>query len=170
MLTNLGYNTGWGKEEAANEVKKIDGLNAGVEHAIGSERYNKSQIVKNPLFLELDTFRRIDCEHVLIPIRELNATAKSREERSNGHGGFGGYCFGARNFEEQKTANAKKLYQFIEYLTRKDIPFTLLNFPRMIHEPMYLHSELTYALFPDLSYDEFFKEHLKLANPGLIRF
>lgn len=167
LLTNLGYNTGYTPDEAQGELNKNPDLRGGIEHGLGSDRFSNSMIVKNPEFLKVDKFKKVgDVRHVIIPIRNLQATAESRGNQS---GAYGGYCFGANSVETQKTANAKLFYHFIEYLTSEEIPFTIMNFPRIINDQIYCFNSLR-PIFADLNFNGFSQKFLDLANPGWIRY
>ena len=47
LFTALGFNTGYDLDECEQHIKR-SGCNGGIEHSIGTERFEKADIVKNP--------------------------------------------------------------------------------------------------------------------------
>lgn len=172
LLSALGMDTGYTEDECFHICNNA--CQGGAEWTI--EKPYK--ILKNPEFMVKieDIVQNYDIDHVIIPIRNLEDTAKSRENNSENHGGFGGYCFNAHNLEEQETNNARLFYEMIEILTRYDVPFTTIAFPHMIEYRMYLYRKLkSTGLFDELEGKEeqerennFFDTHKRIANPDKI--
>ena len=171
LCTNLGLNTGYTKDEANDSINKIQGLNAGIEHGLRSDRLNNSYIIKNPEFIHVDKFKQLEkkyrIETVIIPIRDLSATAKSREYMNeNTHASYGGYWLGATNAEQQEEENAIALYKFIHYLESNEIDYTLISFEKMMSDWEYL-----YDLLPTLVSSGYFKKkYFELIDKDKIRF
>lgn len=138
LLSALGMDTGYTEEECFHICNNA--CQAGAEWTI--EKPYK--ILKNPEFMVdiEEIVQEHDIEHVIIPIRNLEQTAKSRANNSENHGGFGGYCFNAKNVEEQTVNNAILFYEMIEILTRYDIPYTTIAFPKMVKESQYTWNKL----------------------------
>ena len=171
LLSALGLDTGYTEDECFNICNNA--CQAGAEHTI--EKPYK--ILKNPQFMMdmEEIVKEHDIEHVIIPIRRLEDTAKSRENNNENHGGFGGYTFDAENYDEQLEYNAHYFYKMIEVLTKNEIPFTTIAFPLMIEDWRYLLDRLEEALFDsDNLYNSksptaSFKEaHKRIANPDKI--
>lgn len=171
LITNCGLNTGYSKEEAYNAIRKIDGLNAGIEHGINQEKTEKSTYIKNPQWIDTGEFNRLRNKYiisnVLLPVRDLDATAKSREYMNSvTHGAYGGFWMGAHNVEQQKQVNAKMTYNFIHYCALNDIPVTIISFELMMQDPAYLYEKLKL----NVSFDMFLNEYHNLLDKDKIRF
>ncbi len=138
LKLDTGYTEAYCKKELSNACR------GGCEHTI--EKPYK--ILKNPEFIKTieDIVIDNDIEHVIIPIRNLKETAKSREQNQHNNGGFGGWCFDAHNIEEQEAANARLTYNMIEVLTRYDIPFTTIAFPKMVKDEKYLFKKINMSI------------------------
>jgi hypothetical protein len=167
LFTELGLSTGYSKDEANNSINRLKDLRAGIEHIKGDDRWDSADIVKNPQYAIVEKFKLIQDEisHVIIPIRNLTETAKSREKCNTNHGRYGGFWLGAETVEEQETANAKLIYNLIEYLTKIGMTFTTIGFPAMVHHTGYAFDSLNMI---DVSYTEFSKAHKKIADIGKI--
>jgi len=170
LLTNLGEKTGYTREEAEYEIKRIDNLNAGIEHDTAWNKTKAAEWIKNPSWINVRDFEYLQSiyrvKKVYIPIRDLVATAKSREyQNENTHGGYGGF-WDANNVDEQKTINAKRLYHFLLHLETIGLDYTLISFEIMMKNPMYLMTKL------DLDIDStvFKNEYNNLLDPEKIRF
>ena len=157
LLTNLGEDTGFYKG-----VKLDNNCNAGLEHKENS----KHRVIKNPEFaLRIPNIKlTVDIEHVLIPIRELSKTALSRARIGQGDGGL----WNAKDFHEQEDFNARLLYKLIFDCTRLDIPFTLIDFDRMMNDSNYLYSQLSNCF--DFSIEEFNAYYYSLVDAKKIHF
>lgn len=138
LLSALGMDTGYTEEECAKELSNA--CKGGCEHTI-EKPYN---IIKNPEFmLNIEEIvKNNDIEHVIIPIRKADEVVRSRANNSENHGGYGGYCFDATNSNEQHIANSHLMYNLFEVLTRYEIPFTTIAFPRMVEDVVYLDNQL----------------------------
>lgn len=168
LFTRLGLNTGWTWDEAQKEINKIDGLRGGLEHGIDSERTQKADIIKNPDYAKpelMESLRvRYGVDRVLIPIRNLEATAKSREyQEENAPHRYGGFWFGADSVESQEIANAKLIYNLVEYLEYCQIKFSFIQFPAMVKALDYCYGKLAETGALDLNrsrahFDECWRE------------
>lgn len=170
LLTNIGENTGYTPKEAEKSIDKIDGLNGGIEHDAAWPITRRSTWIKNPLWIDIHGFKHLQTvyriEKVYIPIRDLTATAKSREyQNENAHGGYGGF-WDASDVDEQKSTNAKKLYHFLYYLESNGIEYTLISFDVMMKNPRYLKAKLDL----DTSISKFIEEYENLIDLNKIRF
>ena len=140
LFTYLGMDTGFTNEEINIELNKDlnKKANAGLEKG---DLNQDIRIHKAPCFAE-----RIDeilsnhaVEHVIIPIRNLKHTAKSRENLSPDCGGFFGDC---KTYKEQMIYNAMLLHNLIESLERNQINYTMLHFPKFLYEYKILYTKL----------------------------
>jgi len=169
LLTNVGLNTGYTRAEAAESVKRLSGLNAGIEHAVGDDKIEAAEYIKNPQWIDIPGFQRLLQHHkvrkVLIPIRDLDATAKSRElMHKQTHGGYGGFWMGADSVESQNIVNALLLYRFIDYLATNEIKFKCISFSLMMKRPRYLYNKLGLGA-TEVDYYLFENEYKKLISP-----
>ena len=175
LFTNLGYNTGYSREEAETQIHRIENLRAGIEHGIGSQRMTNAFIVKNPDFANIrifhDLISKYSVEHVIIPIRELENSAKSRELMAKTYGGYGGFIEGIENLEQQKQYNAELIYNFVHGLSMHDIPFTFIQFELMMGSSDYLYRMLTsIGRFCTIDKDRFGKIYEETIKPEYVRF
>ncbi len=162
LLSALKLDTGYTEQQCFEICQNA--CQGGAEHTI-EKPYS---IIKNPNFMIdiEEVIKGNNIKHVIIPIRNLEDTAKSRENNAKNHGGFGGFCWDATNVEEQTLQNAYYLYKMIEVLARHDIPYTTIAFPRMIEDVDYLHSKIE-PLY-DFSIFDFKEAHKRIANKDKI--
>ncbi len=171
LLTRCGVNTGYTIEEADEQVKRIQGLNAGIEHGTYSERIESARVIKNPEWIRLEEFQKLQdkytIDHVIIPFRDVTAAAKSREYmHKNTHGGYGGYWLGAENVEQQMMANSLYFCGLLQYLLEYEIPYTLISFENMMSDKWYLFKMLP----EELKIGEIITEYDNIIDKSKIRF
>ena len=137
LFTALGFNTGYSLDECVWHLKrsKCDG---GIEHSIGTKLFDKSDIVKNPLWFYKPESLDFDIDYLIVPIRSLMSVAKSRD-RNNGYGGF---WMGADDITGQIKIDSSALSYFIEHMVLKDLQVIFLDFPRIAKDDEYLYSKL----------------------------
>jgi hypothetical protein len=137
----MGMDTGYSEQECFNELQNE--CRGGCEHTI-EKPY---RILKNPEFaLEMeDIVNDYEIDHVIIPIRDLMPSAQSRANNNDNHGRYGGFWLGANSVDEQANAHARLVYHLIEVLTRHDISYTTIAFPRMVTDNDYLMRKLMTA-------------------------
>lgn len=174
LLSALGMDTGYTEEECF-EICNNE-CQAGAEWTI--EKPYK--ILKNPEFMVKieEIILNNDIKHVIIPIRNLEKSAKSRVNNAENHGGFGGYAYDSHNQEEQEANNARLFYEMIEVLTEYEIPYTTIAFPRMVKDSLYLHNKLREIfynecdnMFNNSKYTiEFYKTYNRIADTNKITF
>ena len=85
---------------------------------------------------------------------------------SHDQGGYGGFCFDSTNEVEQLENNAILFYNMIEVLTRYEIPFTTIAFPKMIEDANYLFDKLEFI--EGFTIFNFLEKHRQIANPKKI--
>ena len=159
----MGLDTGYTEEYCNNELQ--NDCRGGCEHTI-EKPYN---ILKNPTFAEniKEIIKEYNINHVIIPIRDLNKTALSREKNNDNHGRYGGYTLGAKSVEDQENKHARLVYNLIEILTSYDVPYTTIHFPRMIEDKTYLFDKLYDTLiwnFEDEFKDKFHYSFDRIAD------
>ncbi len=160
LFTALGLNTGYTLDECENYLAR-SGCNGGIEHSIGNELFEKSDIVKNPLWMYKPELLDFDIDYIFLPIREIKKVALSR--RHIGHNMYGGFWQGAKTIDEQIEIDSKAFYNFIQYTVKKDLKVILLDFPRISHDSKYLYDKIADKLGIYLHpWSETFNE---IANP-----
>lgn len=137
LFTYLGLNTGYTIDECEWHLERSK-CNGGIEHEIGSEIFEKSDIVKNPTWMYSPTLLTFDIDFIICPIRDLEKVAKSRSLNSD----YGGFLNGAKNEQEQSDIDAKAFYHFVNYTVKHDLKVIFLDFPRIIHDSDYLYNKI----------------------------
>ena len=163
LFTVLGYNTGYDLDECEQHIKR-SGCNGGIEHSIGTERFEKADIVKNPEWFYKSELLDFEIDYILIPLRSRVDVALSRQRI--GKEKYGGFWQGAHDWGSQMDIDAKALYNFMEFVIRKDLKVIFLHFPRIVEDPHYLYKKLDF-LVGEHSY-EFEKVFNQIADPGKI--
>lgn len=183
LMTCLGLDTGFSPDSL--QGKKDRTARAGLETDIRDE--NAPYIVKNPHFCdyvdEVISRSDISIEHVFVPIRDLNAAAESRRyvdeiavanlpwykqvknkiRKRKIVGGLWQTSAG----RDQESVLLNKVYQLFLSLSNSGIPVTLINYPRLIQDPIYTYEKLRPVL-GDLSLDRFSEIFLVIAKPSLV--
>ena len=143
VLTDLGLDTGFGSDHEIDER-----VHAGLERGI--EAPDAPRIVKNPnLSRRLGTLLdagRVEIEHVIIPVRDLDVAAASRV-RNTKYGSdlhtFGG-LIGTSKATRQREALALVFYELLYTVARYDLPHTFLLFPRFAQDWEYTYEHLSF--------------------------
>ncbi len=154
VLTDLGFDTGFKRGIQANPEAR-----AGLEKNVLAP--NSPRVVKSPkLSVELAPLlkeRKIEVEHVIVPVRNLDIAAASRV-RAAGYGKSlnapGGMLWGSKRASHQRSAVGDVLAQLVVTLTEYDVPHTFLYFPRFAHDAQYTFEKLGH-LDPSLSLDDY---------------
>ena len=152
LLTNLGEDTGFPKG-----VKLSDKCNAGLEHRENS----KHRVIKNPEFaLRIpDINKKIDIEHVLIPLRDITKASLSRAAIGKGDGGL----WNASDLTEQEEFNRKLVCKLLHDCVRLGIEHTFIDFEGMMKDSDYLF----HCLYKHFSFTE---EEFKACYYSLIDY
>jgi len=171
LLTALGLDTGF-----SGVTRAIDpNCNAGMEWDLG--RDDAPYIVKSPWLCdrldELLTEKDIIIDHAIVPVRDLFAAAESRRDvmrRSDSSltpKEIPGGLWHTEEFDKQESVLTQQLYHLMQTLASRDIPLTLLYFPRLVLDPHYLYRKLT-PVFGDIPLETWLSEFQSLAQPELI--
>jgi hypothetical protein len=143
ILTDLGLDTGFAPDAPIDERAA-----AGLE--LPAAARNAPRIVKSPHLSRwlaglLDE-GRVEVEHVIIPIRDLEVAAASRVRMAH-YGAdlhtWGG-LFGTTRATRQREALALIEYELLYTIARYDLPHTLLEFPRFAQDWEYAHAKLAF--------------------------
>ncbi len=139
FFTELGLNTGYNLDECEWHLER-SGCNGGIEHTSDSEKFESSDIVKNPIWMYKPELLDFDIKYIIVPVRNIEHVAKSRGNM--GSGMYGGFWHGAKNVEEQMEVDAKAFYEFINYTVKQDLKVIFLEFPRIVQDPEYLYDKI----------------------------
>ncbi len=166
VLTDLGLDTGFAPDAP------ID-THAGAGLETGIEAPDAPRIVKNPNLSrrlgELLDAGKVEIEHVIVPIRDLDVAAASRV-RNTAYGSdlhtMGG-LFGTARATRQREALALIFYDLMYTIARFDLPHTLLLFPRFAQDWEYTYEKLSF-LAPEVPPARWQEVLERRASPGLI--
>ncbi len=114
----------------------------------------------------------ITIDHAIIPVRDLYSAAESRRDvtRRTDTAVFPmapGGLWHTDTPENQESVLANQLYKLIFTLAKRDIPLTLLHFPRFVNDPEYLYRKLSF-MWEGIPYEAFLKVFKQVAQPELI--
>lgn len=167
LLTELGLDTGitpgnWKR-------KYFENCNAGLEHNLLDPR--TPYIVKNPALCRtlpaaLATGRFV-IDHAYIPIRELGEAAASRADVGGANGSVPGGLWGTAAAAEQRAVLADMFHGLVLTLVRNEIPFTFIEFPRMVRDPGYTRAKLAF-LASSRTQEQFDAAFGRSADPALV--
>jgi hypothetical protein len=150
LFSFLGFDTGYNRDNYNLDIST--NCNSGMERNYEDNYY----ILKNPMFLcyieKIIKDKSITIKNVIIPIRDLNNSAKSRLKHGNQNGGlwFADDELSQINFYKDILTN----YIFIS--TKYDINTTFIDFDRMINDKTYLFYKLKIILDEkNIGLDEF---------------
>lgn len=140
------------------KIKEIDksidpSCNSGIE--LGYT--DKIDIVKNIAATRgLDFFcKEFDIEYVIVPIRDYEEAAKSREFFKNSSGGL---LWGATDYKSQMTEYYKSIAILVKDIVKHDLKTTFLDFEKMTKNKEYLYKKLEHIL-PNIDFDSFCKSY-----------
>lgn len=155
IFSYLNMDTGYKNEKEIRAAMYPD-CNAGLETNSDGIFKNKKtpKIIKNPnIILNLEDIIRsgVEIEHVFIPIRNYQESAKSRESHKQ-NGGF----WRAKNINEQVDFYHKIMSEYLFYMAKYDINTTFIDFERMIKYKKYTFDKLFPAL-KGISFEDFSK-------------
>jgi hypothetical protein len=167
LLTELGLDTGYTRKTWSRDY--FEHCDAGLEFDVLAK--DAPYIVKNPDFCEtlpgLLATGRFKVDHVLVPVRELDAAAQSRIRVGGADGNVPGGLVGTADPAAQKGVLAESFHRLMYTLTEYDIPYTLLHFPRIVRDPEYTREKLQF-LVPGIDGNTFDAAFRGAAQPKLI--
>jgi hypothetical protein len=164
LLSHLGKETGFETLFPFNLIAK-----GGLEFDIRKD--NAPYIVKAPAICsyidEILSNETIVIDHAFIPIRDLEAAARSRVDVQERFGVSktvpGGLVF-TEDPQRQAGVLAELFHNLIFALTRADIPMTFIAYPRLIRDCDYLYEKLK-PLVADIDRDRFCEAFHKVRQP-----
>jgi len=171
LLTALGLETGFPDPNSAI----YSNCNAGMEQDIREPE--APYIVKSPLLCDylndvLEGGETI-IDHAIIPMRDLFSAAESRRsvtrttDRALYPDIVPGGLWQTDIPEQQESVLVNQLYKIIYTIAKRDIPLTLLHFPRLLESPEYLYAKIDFLL-GDIQYEQFQEVFLHVAHPRLV--
>jgi len=185
LLTRLGLDTGYHLDDITAQKNSI--ARAGLEHDIRSKKC--PFIVKNPLFCdyaeEVLSRKDIIVEHVFIPMRDLQAAAESRRyvnetnfsklplfkkiKRIVKPKGFAGGLWDTSSDEKmkQEVILLQKIYKLVLALSNTSVPVTLMRYPRIVKDSLYLFEKLN-PILGNVDYELFCSAFDKTIRPDIV--
>jgi hypothetical protein len=176
ILTRLGYDTGFNEEDLLMGVDSIS--NAGLEFPWDSAV--RPKVLKSPvLWGDPEAFLRTnsgDIEHVIIPIRDLHESSRSRIRVQELNVATGvatwedGVPGGLTKFatpDNQEVILARRVFLIIRTLNEIDVPYSFVNFPEFAKDHMYLYRYLK-TIFPRLKRKNLLRVAEDTCKPELI--
>jgi len=173
LLTHLGFDTGF--KHPKDGI--YDNCNAGMEKDLRD--VNAPYIVKSPYIScylrDLLGKQQLIIDLALVPIRDINSAAKSRidvsqrsaHNLSTGLVPGGIWLSDSYSVSDQEYSLTKVFYELIHTLVNFDIPFILLDFPRIIFDSDYLYLKLK-NVFPNIEKEIFTASFAAIAKPELV--
>ena len=172
-VTSLGLDTGF-KDTYSDVDPESQG---GMEFDLRSP--DAPCIIKSPWLADYlhEVLESGSCviDHAFIPVRELFSAAASRirvtevrniENHAAPQSAPGG-LWHTDDPARQAEVLTLQLYKLIHTLSKYDIPYTFLYFPRIVNDPEYLFSKLAPVL-KELDYDAFVAVFKEVAKPELV--
>lgn len=171
LFTVLSLDTGFADPSSSISPN----CNAGMEWDI--RHPNAPYIVKSPWLCDfLDDLLdagRIIIDHAIIPVRDLYSAAESRRnvtrrtDKALHTGDIPGGLWHTDRPEQQEAILANQLYKIIYTIAKRDIPMTLMYFPRLVHDPKYLYGKIEFAL-KGIGYERFSEAYGRVVKPELV--
>ncbi|MBN2684348.1 MAG: hypothetical protein JXR40_03640 [Pontiellaceae bacterium] len=181
LLTNLGLDTGF----SANNMPINNTARAGLEFSLLNE--NSPYIVKHPSFIyeaeEVLNKDDIIIDHIFIPIRDLYSAAESRRKvERDGLKSISltdrilyrlnlkqlpGALTRTRSKNKQEDVLVNALYAALLHVSEKDIPVTLIQYPKLTKDSDYLFYKLK-PILKDIDKDTFKSVFEKTVRPDLV--
>src|ERR1044072_2052204 len=168
LFTSLGLPTGY--TDLTTDVNL--NCQAGMEWDI--RQPGAPYIIKTPWLCDyLDDLleaAEVAIDQAIVPVRHLYAAAESRRDvarrtaLATSTDENAGGLWHPTDPQQQEMVLANQLYKLIFTLAKRDIPLTLLYFPRLIHDPAYLYRRLE-AILNGITYTEFSKTFQQVARP-----
>ena len=135
LFTFLGFDTGYTKDNVEKNIYK--NCNSGMERQYTDKHY----ILKNPKYIyEIEKIMnsKINVKLIIIPIRDYNASAESRNSYKKQNGGL----WNATNVNEQLLFYYKIMSNYLYYMTKYEINTLFLDFDKMTTDKRYLFEKL----------------------------
>ena len=136
LFSFLDFNTGYDRNNYKLSISS--NCNSGMERSY-KDNYN---IIKNPTFMmdieNISKDKSIKIKNVIIPIRDLKISAKSRVKHGQQNGGL----WNAKDKLSQLDFYKNILTNYIIISTKYDINTIFIDFDKMITDKIYLFNKL----------------------------
>ena len=155
ILTHLKLRVGFSIDNIDKNITKT--CNSGLEKfwTDGTYIVKDISIIKIPnQVVQTLKDHSLELEHVFIPIRNYEDSAKSRFSLGGGAGGLWPHGR-AVDVKSQKEFFYEVMSEYLYAMTVHDIPTTFINFDKMVESPKYLYEKLQPVLLKDISFEEF---------------
>ena len=140
LFSFLDFDTGYNRDNYKLSISS--NCNSGMERHYKEKYY----ILKNPLFIQNIEYiindTSVKIKDVIIPIRDLQLSAKSRVKHGNENGGL----WNATDELSQLKFYKNLLTNYIFISTKYDINTTFIDFNRMVCDKTYLFNKLKHIL------------------------
>jgi hypothetical protein len=181
LLTRLGLDTGFSGEK----MKLNENARAGLENDIRKD--TAPYIVKSPYFCdhaeEVMQRKDIVLEHVIIPVRDIEAAAESRRFVVNSavskmsisgklkalfkppkvQGGF----FNTKSARKQEKVLLLEFHKLMLALSSAHVPVTLLQYPRLVKDGPYLYEKLK-PILGNITSEQFLTSFNQTVRPDWV--
>lgn len=143
--------------------------NAGMERDIRAA--DAPYIIKSPWLCDyLGEVKDVIIDHAIVPIRDLYSAAESRRDVAKRtdralYPNVPGGLWHTEKPEEQEKVLAVQLHKLLSVIAERDIPLTLLHFPRLVEDPAYLYEKLKFLNIPQQAFGEAFSS---TSRPELV--
>ena len=140
LFSFLDFNTGYNRNNYKEYI--FSNCNSGMERTFQANYY----VLKNPTFMrdieKIIEDTSIKIKYVIIPIRDLQMSAKSRTVHGNDKGGL----WNANDELSQIEFYKNILTNYIFISTKYDINTIFIDFDKMINDKIYLFNKLKIIL------------------------
>ena len=160
LFTYLDLNTGIHPNQVNRHI--LGECNSGMEinWIKNPELEHSVKIIKSPNFMrdisDLVERRKWEIDFIIVPIRNYEEAAKSREYFNKKAGGL---TWGAKDFESQLEEFYKSMSFLIKDVVKYEIKTIFLDFEKMTTNKKYVYEKLKYLL--DKNFDKFCKAYEK---------
>lgn len=165
LFSFLDFNTGYNRDNFNSSI--YVNCNSGMERSYTDNYY----ILKNPIFINnienIIKDKSIKIKNIIIPIRDLEMSAKSRVK----HGKTCGGLWNAKDELSQIDFYKNLLTNYILISTKYDINTIFIDFDKMINDKTYLFNKLKFILDEkniDLEKFSLVYEEVSLSSKPLI--
>ncbi|MCK4921465.1 MAG: hypothetical protein KAS71_10495 [Bacteroidales bacterium] len=178
ILTKLGLDTGYKAEDIEKNIDK--NARAGLERNI--RKPDAPYIVKSPhishYINDVIDSSDIIIDHAFIPIRDIDAAAKSRvfvsksarNKKSlikrifSSNRGYAGGMTRTSSPKKQKAILLRDLSHMLVSMANNFVPITFIHYPKLVKEPEYLFEKLR-PILGEILYSDFEKVYNQTLIP-----
>lgn len=183
LLTHLGLDTGYAPDEVSRN--KSQTARAGLEHDI--RHPDAPYVVKSPWFCDYaDDVLACDdiaIDHIFVPMRDLKGAAESRRfvtaetvsampllkrfQFRMFPKTLAGGVWRTDRADQQEGVLLEQLYKLVLSLSASTVPVTLMRYPQIVNDSVYLFEKLQ-PILRDITYAEFESVFNKVARKDLV--